>query len=123
MHLDHAFSLGSDWFRFLVPFTELNLLHYIDSGDGSRRISTNTPLGAVPLEGARNLVGVSPFDGVDVLNLGGKGVGGDDIVTMAWGLRVPMKHGLSMGVSYERAISNEEHIFEQRVTFMLTWEL
>ena len=42
---------------------------------------------------------------------------------MAWGLRVPMKYGLSMGASYERTISNEEHIFEQRVTFMLTWEL
>ena len=123
VHLDHAFNLGHEWFRYLVPFIELNLLHYIDSGDGSRKIHTNTPLGKVPLEGARNLVGVSPFDGVDVLNLGGKGVGGDDIVTMAFGLRVPMKYGLSMGASYERAISNEEHIFEQRVTFMLTWEL
>ena len=39
VHLDHAFSLGSDWFRFLVPFTELNLLHYIDSGDGSQTVT------------------------------------------------------------------------------------
>jgi len=121
-HLDHAFSLGHEWFRYLVPFIELNLLHYIDSGDGGRRISTNA-LGHVSLEAARNVVGVSPFDGVDVLNLGGRGVGGDTIVSMAWGLRVPTKYGLSVGASYERPLSNEEHLIEQRVTFMLTWEM
>ena len=100
----------------------MNLLHYIDSGDGGRRINTNA-LGTVSLEAARNLVGVGPFDGTDVLNLGGRGVGSDTIVTMAWGLRVPTKYGLSVGASYERTISNEEHNFGQRVTLMLTWEL
>jgi hypothetical protein len=36
---------------------------------------------------------------------------------------MPLDYGLSVGASYERPISNKKDIFEQRVTFMLTWEL
>lgn len=120
VHVDHAFPVSETGrVRFLVPFIELNGIHYVRSGDGSRLVDTSLPVGSVPLSAAP----VAPFEGVDVINLGADRMAGADLVTMAWGLRVPVGEGLSFGASYERPLSTRKDIFEQRVTVMITWEL
>ena len=53
--------------------------------------------------------------------LGSKGMAGEDIVTMAWGIRVPFRNGISTGVSYERVLSQRQDIFEQRFTAMVSY--
>jgi len=121
IHLDHAFATGSQAAPYVVPFMSLNGLHYTHSGDGDRKVETVPGLPA----SVRRLdrLGLRGFEGVDVANLGTKAVAGNDIITMAWGLRVPLQYGLSFGAAYERPISNQKDIFEQRVTMMITWEL
>jgi hypothetical protein len=122
VHVSHAFDLPFEKAPFLVPFIELNGLHYTKSGDGERKVHTR--LGTLKLKTAdAALGGVNGQEGVDVANIGNKNVKDNDIITMAWGLRMPLDYGLSVGASYERPISNKKDIFEQRVTFMLTWEL
>ncbi len=100
---------------------EMLLDSYVDSGDGSRKV--NTTLGKLPLRTAVAALNQSPFEGADVVNLGSRGIGAEDFLTMAWGIRLPLAHGLSLGGSYERPLSSHEDIWEQRVTMMLTWEL
>ena len=79
----------------------------------------------MPLSAAQNLLGPTlahrRFEGADVANLGSKGMAGEEIVTMAWGVRVPFRNGFDAGVSYERVLSRREDIFEQRFTVMLEY--
>ena len=100
-----------------MPFIELNGIHWTDSGNGSRKVDLkglpSMPIGAV----------APGFEGADVVNLGNSHVTGDDYVTMAWGIRFPMTAGIDVGASYERPISNNKEITEQRVTLNITWEL
>lgn len=122
VHVDHAFPVSeTGLLRFVVPFVELNGIHYVRSGDGSRLVKTR--LGSVPLKAGRQLLGIAPFEGVDVMNLGADAIAGGNLVTMAWGLRLPVGDGLSFGASYERPLSTRKDLFEQRVTVMITWEL
>ena len=121
VHIDHAFPVGHDIVRYIVPFIEINGLHYTGSGDGSRRVETT--LGTLRLRTATGALGLSPFEGVDVANLGSNSVRGDNIVTVAGGVRVPMPGDLSFGASYERPVSDQRDLFRQRVTAMLTWEM
>jgi hypothetical protein len=121
VHLSHAFPFEQWRIRFLVPFMELNGLHYVRSGEGRRKI--NTRLGTLRLRTGTNALGLRPFDGVDVANLGADRIAGGDFVTMAWGLRLPLDNDLSLGASYERPLSNRKDIWEERVTVMVTWEL
>jgi len=121
VHLDHAFPVDLGCLEFVVPFLEVNGLHYTASGDGGRRVKTT--LGKLRIEDATAALGLTPFEGLDVVNLGSSRVSGNNIVTMAWGLRLPMTGGLSLGTSYERPITERKDLFKQRVTVMLTWEL
>ena len=116
LHIDHAFPLEGDLVRFLVPFIELNVIHWANSGDGSRRIDLKGG-GSLPVGSIK-----SGFEGSDVINFGNKGVQGNDYVTMAWGVRLPMQGGFDIGASYERPLSNQEDVTEQRVTLEITWE-
>ena len=61
------------------------------------------------------------FEGADVANLGSKGMAGEELVTMAWGVRVPFNNGISTGMSYERVLSQRRDIFEQRFTAMVEY--
>jgi len=124
VHVDHAFPVSKNAesaLRYVVPFVELNGIHYVRSGDGSRLVKTR--LGSVPLKAGTQLLGLAPFEGVDIINLGADAVAGGDLVTMAWGVRFPVGEGLSFGASYERPLSTRKDLFEQRVTVMITWEL
>ena len=120
IHIDHAFEVQNDIVEFVVPFIELSGLHYTGSGDGSSNV--NTTLGKVPLDVAQSLLGTGAFEGADIANLGSSGISGADLVTMAWGVRIPLKQGVSLGAAYERPISNRKDIFGQRVTFSANYE-
>ena len=61
-------------------------------------------------------------EGADVANLGSSGMAGESLITMAWGVRVPFRNGLSFGFSYERALSQRQDIFEQRATWMASYD-
>ena len=126
IHLDQAFETdvipGAD---FVVPFIELNGMTWVDSGDGSATLDTS--LGRLSLRAAQNALnglGVTADqrgEGADVANLGSPGMAGESLITMAWGLRVPFRNGLSLGFSYERVLSQRQDIFEQRATWMASY--
>ena len=121
LHVDHAFPTGHETFRFIVPFIELSGIYYTGEGDGSQKVKSE--LGTVPIGATVSVLGFRPFEGVDVANLGQDDVRGNDIMTMAWGVRIPIGDCLSFGLSYEIPISSREDLFEERVTTMLTWEM
>lgn len=123
IHLDQAFAIdfipGAD---FIVPFIELSGISWVDGGDGSATLDLDGP-GRISLRAAQDaLLGGERFEGADVANLGSSGVAGEDLVTMAWGVRVPFRNGISTGLAYERVLSRKEGIFEQRVTAMISYE-
>jgi hypothetical protein len=109
-----------DW---LVPFMELSGISWTNSGNGSRKLNTSKALGTdVTLNQAQAALRTGGFEGADVANLGSQGVRGEDLVTMAWGLRFPLDDRLVLGISYERALKGKENLFDQRVTTMATFE-
>ncbi|MEZ4281914.1 MAG: hypothetical protein R3F21_20110 [Myxococcota bacterium] len=131
IHLDQAFEVdfipGAD---YIVPFIELNGMVWVDSGEGKKSIDLKSPPAPaqhVPLRTAQDILhanGITAdrrFEGADVANLGSSGMAGEDLVTFAWGVRVPLRVGVSMGFSYERAISQRKDIFEQRATWMIDY--
>jgi hypothetical protein len=127
LHLDQAFEV--DWVPgadFIVPFIELNAISYVNSGDGSSKVSTDS-FGRVPIKAAQDVVfaaGVTRDhrgEGADVANLGSTGMAGETLVTMAWGVRIPFNNGVSTGMSYERVLSQRQDIFEQRWTWMVDY--
>ncbi len=132
IHLDQAFETdfipGAD---YIVPFIELNGMVWLDSGDGSAKVDLKSPPAPakhVPLRAAQDILhaaGVTAdqrFEGADIANLGSSGMAGEDLVTFAWGVRVPLRNGISTGFSYERAISQRKDIFEQRATWMIDYQ-
>jgi len=112
LHLDYA--LGAHF----SPFVEVNGIHWTSGGDGTQAVTTT--VGTLSLAAAQAALGTGPFEGFDVANLGSAGVAGNDIVTMAWGARFPVDDKTSLGLSYEREISDRKDIFKQRVTAMVT---
>jgi hypothetical protein len=116
LHLDYALL------RFFVPLAELSGYHWIDGGHGSIK-ATNTKLGFDPtLDVAQAALMTGRFEGADVLNLGSRGVGGNDLVTLAFGARIPIGRHVSLGAIYEFPITNREDIFDERVTMNLLLE-
>lgn len=118
LHLDYRVT------DLLTPFVELNATHWTDAGDGTLKVNTAGTLGGsdLTLTQAQAALQTNGFEGADVANLGSRGVVGDELITMAWGLRVPLDDHVSLGISYERALTGEKHLFRQRVTAMATFE-
>lgn len=124
LHIDQAFEVdcipGAD---FIVPFIELNATFWVNGGDGDATLDTS--LGTVPLSAVQDALAAGlaerRFEGADVANLGSKGMAGEELITMAWGLRVPFDSGISTGLSYERVLSQRRDIFEQRFTAMIEY--
>jgi hypothetical protein len=119
--LFYNLHLGYRLTDHLVPFLEVNGMHWTRSGDGSSKLRTT--LGKVPVGTAQTLLRTGPFEGADYANLGSPGISGKDLVTMAWGLRVPLSPYLSLGASYERALHGKRNSFKQRVTFSVSWDI
>jgi len=114
-HLDYAV-----W-KYLVPFVELNGVHYVNSGNGGTKVKTT--VGHITLNAAQGALQTGPFDGFDVANLGSRGIDNRNTVTMAGGIRIPIGRKFSIGVAYEHYIAGNRDIFKQRVTTALSWEL
>jgi hypothetical protein len=106
------------WFQ---PFVQLSGMHWFDSGDGHRPVKLSNGA-VVTLDQATHALGVGHFEGADVLNLGSKGVDGQDLVTAAIGTHIPLGRHIAVSVAYERPITQRKDIFEQRVTASMRFE-
>ena len=80
---------------WLAPFLEINGIHWIDGGE------------EFPFD----------FEGGDLINLGSSDVTGNDLVTLAPGIRFPINRNLSFGVAYEFPVTGREDLLNQRWTF------
>jgi hypothetical protein len=106
--------------QHLAPFVAINGMSYVDDGDGSQRVKTT--LGTLDVETATRALGLSPFEGLDVVNLGSRDVDGNDVITAALGARVPIDRHLSLGFAWEHPITRRKDIVQNRWTFMTTYE-
>lgn len=118
VHLDYALT------DYLIPFVEVNATHWTDAGDGTMKLNTaGTLTGSdLTLAQAQGALGTGSFEGADVANLGSRGVAKEELVTMAWGVRIPLDDHVMLGLSYERGLTGRKHLFQQRVTAMATFE-
>lgn len=114
LHVDYAVTEN------IVPFVSLNGMSWTRSGDGTQKVSTR--VGEVRLKDAQDLLGTGRFEGADYANLGSQGVTNQDLVTMAWGVRVPLGRHVALGATYERALEGKRNVFKERVTFMTSYE-
>ncbi len=91
LHVDYDL-LG---LRLVYPLVELNWYHYANNG------------------AAR----VASFEGQDLFNLGSTNVSGNDVLTLALGLRLRLLHEwIHAGFAYEFPISNREDLLDYRIT-------
>ncbi len=65
----------------------------------------------------------APGKGLDYANVGSFGLSGNNVVTLASGLRVPVNEHRILGAAYERPATQLKDGLEQRVTFNATLEL
>ena len=110
-HLYADYTVAA-WFQ---PFVQISGIHWFDGGDGHRRVKLANGT-EITLEQATDALGLAPFEGVDILNLGSKGVEGQDVVTAAIGTHIPLGRNLAFSIAYERPITQRKDLFEQRVT-------
>ncbi len=89
LHLDRQFR------GWISPLVELNWYHWTDGG--------NRGLPAALGEG----------DGL--INFGTSGVAGNDLVTVAAGVKAQLSDHLEVGVAYETPISNREDLIDHRI--------
>lgn len=89
-HLDYQFV--PTWYAV----GELNWYHYM----------SDTAAGGVP-----------GINGLDLYNLGSSGVAGNDIVTMAYGLKKRFGDYNEVGVAYELPVTSDEDLLHSRFTF------
>jgi len=93
MHVDHALT------EQLYGLVELNGLHYID--DGSRL--------------------AVPFEGGDLLNLGSTNAEGNYLLTMAFGGTYKFNANWETAAAYEIPLAAKGDIFDDRLTFTLSF--
>ena len=124
-HIDYGFEVTNSAVKYVVPFLEVNGLHYTKGGDGTNPIHLSKAAGGgtLTLATAQAALATGPFEGADVANLGSPNIAGHDLVTFGGGIRLPTKWGVSFGVMYEAAVSERDDIYDRRLTAMATWEL
>ena len=119
LHVDYAVPVEHPGGNFIAPFLELNGMHWTRSGDGSAPVQTT--LGRLDLSTAQVALRTGAFEGYDVANLGSAGIAGANLVTMAVGVRIPIREGATLGISYERPVSERKDIIKQRLTLMMSY--
>jgi len=122
LHLDYGIKLDNSIVEYIVPFVELNGIHYTRNGKGRNPVHLRAG-GTLPLGVAQTALATGRFEGFDVANLGSQGIDGRDVLVMGGGFRIPTTWGLSFGVMYEGPLTSRKDIHNQRFTFMATWEL
>ncbi len=78
----------------LYALFECNWYHWMSSGDG----------------------GVPGIEGGDLINLGSTGVGGNNIVTGAFGFKYKPDPNVELGLAYEFPLSERQDLMENRIT-------
>ena len=114
LYVDYAFNRFS-------PFAQVTGQHWVSSGDGSIPVGFGGGF-SLPLAPVQGLLGVGPFEGADVLNLGVDDVAGLDLVTLALGFHYELSDRVTLSVAYERPVSHHKGILEQRITSALVYE-
>ena len=122
VHVDYGFEVNHSVVEYVVPFLELNGIHYTKGGDGTNPIHLQGG-GTLPVSTVQAALGTGPFEGVDVANIGSPNIAGKDLVVIGGGIRFPTKWGISFGVLYEEPVSKREDLFGRRISTMATWEL
>ncbi len=88
-HLDYM--INPCWY----VLGEVNWYHWLGSGDN----------------------GLNGVEGLDLANLGSRGVAGNDIVTGALGVKYKPRDSVELGVAYEVPLTEREDIIKDRLTF------
>ena len=57
-----------------------------------------------------------------MVNLGSTGVGGNDVLTMSFGFRFPIRKHVTAGLAYEIPVTSRRDIFRRRATMNLLVE-
>ncbi len=115
LHLDYALTPS------LSPFVELSGISYTSSGDGS--VSVDLQGGAqLSLAEVQTALDTGGFEGNDFANLGSPNVKGNDVITGAVGFRLQWSDDLSLGLAYERPITQRKDLLKQRVSIMAVYE-
>ena len=78
----------------LYLFTEDNWYHYMSGASG------------LPL----------PIGGMDLFNLGATGIGGQNCVTGAWGVKYKPASNMELGVAYELPYTSRHDLMQNRIT-------
>lgn len=111
----------------LAPFLELNGTTWVHSGDGKRNVKTKVA-GSIDLTDAQDYVhdvlghtDHRRFEGLDVVNLGSKGVAGNTILTLAAGARVSITEHVSLGAYYEFPLTDRKDIIKERAALNATY--
>ena len=121
LHVDYGFEIDGGIVEYVVPFFELNAMHYTSGGKGTNPI--DTALGKLPVSTVQAATGTGPFEGFDVANLGSDGISGADVVVLGGGIRLPTSWGVEFGLMGEGPVTDRKDVFGHRITFMATWEL
>lgn len=115
MHFDYAVH------PLFVPFFEIGGFQYLDGGDGSTLVKLK---GGSHLEigTAQSLLRTDPEEGYDYANLGSRGVAEEHVAAYAVGFRVPINQHVILGVAYERPLTDNRDVINQRVSAHATLE-
>ena len=124
VHLDYGIELGDGdgIVRYIVPFLELNGIHYTRNGAGTNQLHLRGG-GTVSLNAAQLALGTGPFEGFDIANLGSQGISGANVLVMGGGIQIPMQWGLSLSAMYEGPVTSRKDVHHQRFTFLARWEM
>ncbi len=106
----------------VAPFIQLSGQHWVGSGNGLRPVDLdNGP--EIPLRTAQAVLGIDPFEGLDVINLGAQDVDGNDVLALGVGLHVVLSDVVTFNMAYERPIGTRKDLFKQRATASIVFEL
>jgi hypothetical protein len=122
------FNVHADYrvLPWLTPFVELNGYSYVHDGNGNLQIRLNQASGGgrVTLNDAQAALGTGGFEGLDVTNLGSRGVANGSVITGALGVRITLPGNVSLSAAWEGPSpgSDTKYIQRQRVTTNLSYE-
>jgi hypothetical protein len=107
--------------KHFQPFIQFSGQRYTGSGQGERSVRLKGG-GSLPMETARQALGLDTFEGVDVHNLGNAGVNENFLAYFGVGAHIPINKHFTFSVAWSRPITDRSDIYRQRVTTALRME-